>query len=86
MRDWPVDQKEKHRLAAVVAGGALTITTWIAAISFMPASWLDRLEQGPAWLYCIASTILWVILSTAIYFIYRRLRGKLVPSRPTRSG
>ena len=85
MRDWPADQKEKHRLAAVSAGGALTIAIWVAAISFMPGRWLDRLEQGPAWLYCTASTIVWAILSGAIYFIYRRLRGKLVPTRPTHS-
>ena len=34
-------------------------------------SWLDWLEQRPAWPYYIVSAMVWAILSRAIYLIFR---------------
>jgi hypothetical protein len=53
-------QHEKNRLSAVTGAFALTISTWVVALSFMPEGWLDRLGQAPAWVYCVFSVILWV--------------------------
>jgi hypothetical protein len=38
-------------------------------MSFLPDDWLDRLAQAPAWLGCVASLILWAILTEAMYSI-----------------
>jgi len=65
------NQKEKNRLGAVTGGFALTLNIWVAALSFMPEGWLDWLSQSPAWMYCIASVILWATLSEAVYLIFR---------------
>ena len=46
---------EKNHLAAVTAGFALTITTWVAALSVMPSAWLDSLSAAPPWAYCAGS-------------------------------
>jgi hypothetical protein len=63
--------EEKNRLGAVTAGFALTISGWVAALSFMPNGWLDWLSEAPGWIYCIASIILWAILSQTMYLIFR---------------
>jgi hypothetical protein len=65
------NQREKNRLGAVTAGFALTISTWVAALSFMPEGWLDRLGEAPAWVYCIVSVVLWASLSEVMYLIFR---------------
>jgi hypothetical protein len=65
------NQQEKLRLGAVTAGFALTIGTWVVALSFMPEGWLDWLGGAPAWFYCIASVILWAIMGEAAYLIFR---------------
>jgi hypothetical protein len=64
------NQKEKNRLGAVTGGFALTLNIWVAALSFMPEGWLDWLSQSPAWIYCIASVILWATLSEAVYLTF----------------
>jgi hypothetical protein len=61
---------EKNRLGAVTAGFALTITAWVAALSLMPADWLDSLSAAPAWSYCVGSVGLWAALSTVMYSIF----------------
>lgn len=71
------NQREKNRLGAVTAGFALTISTWVAFLSFMPEAWLDRLGEAPAWVYCIASIILWASLSEVMYLIFRASGEKL---------
>ena len=71
------NQEEKNRLGAVTAGFALTISGWVAALSFMPEGWLDWLSEAPAWIYCIASVVLWAILSEAMYLIFRASRESL---------
>jgi uncharacterized protein (DUF983 family) len=68
------NQEEKNRLGAVTAGFALTISGWVAALSFMPDGWLDWLGDAPAWIYCIASVVIWAILSEAMYLIFRASR------------
>jgi hypothetical protein len=61
---------EKNHLGAVTAGFALTITAWVAALSLMPADWLDSLSAAPAWSYCVGSVGLWAALSTVMYSIF----------------
>jgi hypothetical protein len=74
------NRDEKNHLAAVSAGFALTITTWVAALSTMPADWLDSLSVTPAWWYCAGTVGLWAALSTIMYSVFsagdrRRLSG-----------
>jgi uncharacterized membrane protein len=61
---------EKNHLGAVTAGFALTITIWVAALSLLPADWLDSLSAAPPWSYCIGSVGLWAALSTMMYSIF----------------
>ncbi|MBV8773784.1 MAG: hypothetical protein JO166_15875 [Deltaproteobacteria bacterium] len=68
--------EEKTRLAAISAGLALTMSIWIAALSFMPSSWLDGLHQAPAWIYCLGSVILWAGLSAGMYLVFRASRER----------
>jgi hypothetical protein len=63
--------EEKTRLGAISAGFALTISAWVAVLSFMPYGWLDRLERAPAWFYCLVSIILWLALSEGMYLVFR---------------
>ena len=71
------NQVEKHRLGAVTAGFALTISTWVAVLAFMPERWLDWLGAAPSWVYCIASVILWAASRQAMYLIFRASGEKL---------
>jgi hypothetical protein len=70
-------QKEKDRLGAVTSGFALTISGWVAALSFLPDGWIDWLGGEPAWLYCIVTILLWVSMSEAMYLIFRAARPTL---------
>lgn len=63
--------EEKTRLAALSAGFALTISVWVAALSFLPEGWLDRLGEAPAWTYCLVSLMLWAALSEGMYLVFR---------------
>jgi hypothetical protein len=63
--------EEKTRLAAISAGFALTISLWVATLSFMPDGLLDWLGEAPAWLYCVVSVILWAALSEGMYLVFR---------------
>jgi hypothetical protein len=67
--------EEKTRLAAVSAGFALTISVWVATLSFMPQGCLDWLGETPAWIYCLVSVTLWAALSEGIYLIFRASRA-----------
>ena len=67
---------EKNRLGAVTAGFAVTISGWVAALSFMPESWLDWLGGASAWVYCLASIIVWAISSHGMYLIFSASRAK----------
>jgi hypothetical protein len=70
------NEEEKNRLGAVTAGFAVTITGWVAALSFMPDSWLDWLGGASAWVYCLASLILWATSSRGMYLIFSASRAK----------
>jgi hypothetical protein len=61
---------EKNHLGAATAGFALTVTAWVAALSLMPADWLDSLSAAPAWSYCVGSVGFWAALSTMMYSIF----------------
>ncbi len=60
-------REEKRRLEAATAGFALTISTWVAALSFLPEACLDLLNAAPVWFYCVLSVGLWVASSTVMY-------------------
>jgi len=60
-------REEKRHLGAITAGFALTISMWVAALSFLPGAWLNALNPAPVWFYCLVSAGLWVILSAAMY-------------------
>jgi hypothetical protein len=65
------NQNEKICLGAVTASFALTITAWVGALSLMPENWIDSLGKSPAWICCVASMVLWSILSAAMYLVFR---------------
>ncbi|HEY2525117.1 MAG TPA: hypothetical protein VGI29_08660 [Candidatus Binataceae bacterium] len=68
------DPEEKTRLAGITAGFALTISAWVAALSFMPESCLEWLGEAPAWTCCVVSVTLWAALSGGMYRVFRALR------------
>jgi hypothetical protein len=63
--------EEKTRLGAVTAGFALTITLWVAVLSFMPGVWFDWLGKAQPWIYCLISVVFWVAFSRAMYLVFR---------------
>jgi hypothetical protein len=71
------NQAEKNRLGALTAGFALTISGWVATLSFMPDTWLDWLGEAPAWIYCLISIVLWIDSSEMIYLVFRTSRQNL---------
>src|SRR5262249_45485351 len=60
---------EKNRLGAVTAGFALTISTWVVALSFMPEDWLDQLTQAAPWICSVVSIVVWAASSAVMYLI-----------------
>ena len=68
--------EEKARLAAISAGFALTISIWVATLSFMPEGWLDWLGEASPWSYCVASVVLCAALSEAMYPVFRGSRER----------
>ena len=70
------NQAEKTRLAAVTAGFALTITAWVAVLSFVPYAWMDWLGKAPPWAYCIVTVVLWWTLSATMYPLFRASPGE----------
>jgi hypothetical protein len=74
-------REERRRLAGITAGLALTISLWVAALSFLPENWLDFLSAAPVWFYCLTSAGLWGILSTVMYLALRAPDHRLHPSK-----
>jgi ABC-type transport system involved in cytochrome c biogenesis permease subunit len=62
---------EKDRLAAVTAGLAFTMSTWVVTLSLAPEGWMDALSVAPPWLYCLASAALWAGFSVTLGAIFR---------------
>jgi hypothetical protein len=67
---------EKDRLAAVSAGLAFTMSTWVVTLSLAPERWMEALSAAPPWLYCLASAALWAGFSVATGAVFRALRGR----------
>src|SRR4029077_1963722 len=70
-------RRRKPRLAAISAGFALTISIWVATLSFMPEGWLEWLGEAPPWSYWVASVVLCAALSEAMCLVFRRSRERL---------
>jgi hypothetical protein len=77
--------EEKIRLAAISGGLALTITAWVAALSFVPGGWLDLLSNAPLWTCCVVSIVLWATLSRAMYLVFRVSAEYRIQAAATRS-
>jgi hypothetical protein len=70
-----VDPVEKDKLAALMAGFAITIASWLALISFVPMEWLESIGIAP-WLYCLGSIAVWVGSAQLMYWGLRRKRPR----------
>ena len=68
---------EKDKLAALTAGFAITITSWLAIFSFVPMEWLESISISP-WLYCLASIAMWASSAQLMYWGFRRKRLRRV--------
>jgi hypothetical protein len=65
---------EKDKLAALMAGFAITITSWLAIFSFVPMEWLGSAISISPWLYCLASIAVWASSAELMYWGFRRKR------------
>jgi hypothetical protein len=65
---------EKDKLAALMAGFAITITSWLAIFSFVPMEWLGSAINISPWLYCLASIAVWASSAELMYWGFRRKR------------
>jgi hypothetical protein len=65
---------EKDKLAALTAGFAITITSWLAIFSFVPMEWLGSAISISPWLYCLASIAVWASSAELMYWGFRRKR------------
>jgi len=76
-----VNAVEKDKLAALMAGFAITIALWLALFSFVPMEWLESISISP-WLYCLASIAVWVSSAHLMYwgFRHKRPRHSSVPA------
>ena len=68
-----VNAIEKDKLAALTAGFAITIASWLALFSFVPMEWLESVGISP-WLYCLASIAVWASSAELMYWGFRRKR------------
>jgi hypothetical protein len=69
---------EKDKLAALMAGFAITITSWLAIFSFVPMEWLGSAISISPWLYCLASIAVWASSAELMYWGFRRKRLRQV--------
>lgn len=67
-----IDAVEKDKLAALMAGFAITITSWLAIFSFVPMGWLESAISISPWLYCLASITVWASSAHLMYLGFRR--------------
>jgi predicted membrane channel-forming protein YqfA (hemolysin III family) len=79
-------REEKRRLEAATAGFALTISSWVAVLSFTPEAWLDSLNAAPAWFHCLVSVGLWATFSAVIYVALAASERRPPRLRSTESG
>ena len=69
---------EKNKLAALTAGLAITMLTWIAVLSFLPRLWFDSLTSVSYWVFAAASVALWSIAGLLAYLVLGAKRQKRV--------
>ena len=69
-----VNAVEKDKLAALMAGFAITIISWLAILSFVPMKWLESPISLSPWLYSLASMAVWVSSAALMYWGFRRKR------------
>ena len=76
-----VNAVEKDKLAALMAGFAVTIAVWLALFSFVPMEWLESIGISP-WLYSLASIAVWASSAQLMYwgFRHKRLRHSSIPA------
>jgi hypothetical protein len=67
---------EKDKLAALTAGFAITMLSWLASLSFLPRQWLDSLTNASPWIFCAASVALWAITGPLMYLVFRAARER----------
>jgi hypothetical protein len=67
-----VDQLERDKLGALMAGFAITIATWLALLSFAPHDWLDGIVSTSPWIYSLASMVVWWGSAEITYWGFRR--------------
>jgi hypothetical protein len=70
-----VNAVEKDKLAALMAGFAITIGLWLALFSFVPMDRLESISVSP-WLYCLASIAVWVSSAHLMYWGFRHKRPR----------
>ena len=77
-----VNAVEKDKLAALMAGFAITIALWLAIFSFVPSQWLDFVISISPWLYCLASIAVWATSAELMYwgFRHKHLRHVSIPA------
>ena len=69
-----VDALEKDKLAALMAGFAITIAAWLGVLSFAPLKWLDSIASISPWIYCLMSMAVWSGSAQLMYWGFRRGR------------
>jgi hypothetical protein len=79
-----VDALEKDKLAALMAGFAITIAVWLAVLSFAPFQWLESILSRSPWIYCLMSIALWCASAELMYWGFRSRRRLHPPSVPVR--
>jgi len=57
-----------------MAGFAVTISAWLALLSFAPHDWLDGIVSTSPWIYSLASMLVWWGSAVFAYWSFRRGR------------
>jgi hypothetical protein len=69
-----VDELERDKLGALMAGFAVTIAAWLALLSFAPPGLLDSIVSTSPWIYSLATMLVWWGSAEFTYWIFRRGR------------
>jgi hypothetical protein len=69
-----VDELERNKLGALMAGFAITIAAWLALIAFAPPGLLDGIVSTSPWIYSLATMLVWWGSAQFMYWSFRRSR------------
>jgi hypothetical protein len=69
-----VDERERDKLGALMAGFAVTIAAWLALLSFAPPGLLDSIVSTSPWIYSLATMLVWFVSAEFTYWSFRRGR------------